>query len=166
MSLNFEGLIVVLSGANDTGLVPGQIGSIALPPDIISRLPGSDDISVAFAFFRDADLFPVRENLTEYKRTVVGSSVLSAQVSGIAPGTELNSTVQVFFVLNNASVPGPNETASRRCAFWDFTAAGKQIVLNMYYTSYTFWISLLFLLLLLLISHQVVVVIGTQVVVL
>ena len=147
-------------------LAPGQTGSITLPSDIINRLSDGQDISVAFTFYRDANLFPVRDIEMENERTVVGSSVLSAQVSGIAGGTELDSPVQLFFVLNNASVPGPNETASRRCAFWDFTAAGKQIVLNMYYTSYTFWISLLFLLLLLLISHQVVVVIGTQVVVL
>ena len=62
----------------------------------------------------------------EDERTVVGSSVLSAQVSGIADGTVLDSPIQLFFVLNNASIPGANETASRRCAFWDFTAAGEQ----------------------------------------
>ena len=61
----------------------------------------------------------------EDERTVVGSSVLSALVDGIADGTELDSSAQLFFVLNNASVPGPNETASRRCVFWDFTAAGE-----------------------------------------
>ena len=68
----------------------------------------------------------------EDRRTVVGSSVLSAQVSGIPAGTELDSPVQLFFVLNNASVPGPNQTAIRRCAFWDFNAAGKETDSSIY----------------------------------
>ena len=92
--------------------------------DIINRLPAGKPIRVAFTFYRDADLFPVRDSTVEDEQTVVGSSVLSAQVNGISDGTELEP-VQLFFALNNASVPGPNETANRRCAFWDFNAAGK-----------------------------------------
>ena len=91
----------------------------------MNRLPAGKHIRVAFTFYRNANLFPVRNSTVEDERTVVGSSVLSAQVNGIADGTELDSPVQLFFVLNNASVPGPNETANRRCAFWDFNATGK-----------------------------------------
>ena len=58
---------------------------------------------------------------------------MSVQVDGIADGTELDSPVQLFFVLNNASVPGPNETANRRCAFWDFNAAGMHASIYMRY---------------------------------
>ena len=129
IALTFQGLSVALSDSNDTGLASGQTASITLPSDITNLLQDGEDIRVAFNFYREAGLFPVRGNTTVNGRNIVGSSVLSAQVSGIADGTELNSTVQLFFVLNNASVPGPNETASRRCVFWDFTAAGKQTVL-------------------------------------
>ena len=125
-SHTIQGLSVALSDANDVGLTPGWTASIALPSDIANHVQDREDIRVAFTFYRDADLFPIRNNNMEDERTIVGSSVLSSQVSGVAIDTELNSPVQLFFVLNNASVPGPNETARMRCVFWDFTSASKQ----------------------------------------
>ena len=127
-SLTLQGLSVNLSDPNDKGLDPGQTASIAISSDIINQLPDDKTVAIAFTFYRDADLFSVRDNITNNKRTVVGSSVLSAQVSGIVAETKLSSPVRLFFVLNNASLPGPNETASRRCVFWDFNAAGKHIL--------------------------------------
>ena len=115
---------VMAMDASDSGLAQGQTATIALSSDIINHLPAGETVRVAFTFYREANLFPVRNSTRENGRTVVGSSVLSAQVNGIADGTELDSPVQLFFVLNNASIPGPSEVAIRRCAFWDFTAAG------------------------------------------
>ena len=91
----------------------------------------------------------------EDERTVVGSSVLSAKVTGIENGMELDSPVRLFFVLNNpASVPGANEIVSRRCAFWNFTAAGTHACVLT---------SIVFTPIIIFISHQEVVVIGTLV---
>ena len=119
-----QGLSVSLTDASDTGLAQGQTATVTLSSDITNHLPEGEPVRVAFTFFREANLFPIRNSTRETGRTVVGSSVLSAQVDGIADGTELDSPIQLFFVLNNESVPGPNETAIRQCAFWDFTAAG------------------------------------------
>ena len=126
-SLTFQGLRVNTSDANVGGLAPGQTASIALPPSIANLLPDGVDIRVAFTFYRDASLFPVMNSTRENGQTVVGSSVISAQVSGIADGMALDSPVQLFFVLTNAPVPGPNDTVSRSCAFWDFNAASELI---------------------------------------
>ena len=125
--LTFQGLSVAIMDACDTGLAPGQTATVTLSSDITTHLPAGETVRVAFTFYRDANLFPVRNSTMENGRTVVGSLVLSAQVDGIADGTELDSPVQLFFVLNNASVPGPNENALRRCAFWDFKAAGELV---------------------------------------
>ena len=135
---NFQGLSLVVGGGNPMfaplivvslitfSLDMYPIGAVALSSNITKRLSGSKTVvRAAFTIFRVANFFPVRNSTRENGRTVVGSSVVSVQVDGIVDGTELDSPVQLLFVLNNAPVPGPNETASRRCAFWDFNAAGK-----------------------------------------
>ena len=126
-SFPFQGLRVNTSDAIVEGLALGQTASIALPPSIANLIPDGRDIRVAFIFYRDANLFQVRNSTRENGRTVVASSVISAQVSGIADGMALDSPVQLYFVLTNAPVPGPNDTVSRSCAFWDFNAASELI---------------------------------------
>ena len=126
-SFPFQELGVNTSDAIIGGLAPGQTASIAVPQSIANLLPDGGDIRVAFTFYRDANLFPVMNSTSKNGQTVVGSSVISAQVNGIADGTKLDSPVSLIFVLNNAPVPGPNNTVSRSCAFWDFNAASELI---------------------------------------
>ena len=130
---NFTKISVV---AEDVALIRERVSDCIRQPlshslqtlTIISQLEKLSELHLP-SIYRDDNLFPVRKikvSTRENGRTVVGSSVLSAQVDGIADGTELDSPVQLFFVLNNASVPGPNENAIR-CAFWDINAAGELV---------------------------------------
>lgn len=102
-----------------------QTASISLPQDIVNLLPDGQDVRIAFTFYREPNLFPVSQIPTEDVRTIVGSSVISAQVGGISEGTRLQSPIQLVFPLTEASIPTEDENASRRCVFWDFTGKGN-----------------------------------------
>lgn len=117
----------MLSGGNlttsvmsATSQVSETIAFITIPQEISELFSPGDDISVAFTIYREANLFPVRNTNPEV-RSFVGSSVISAKVAGVADGTVLNAPVIVSLVLNNESVPRPNEEVSRTCVFWDFS---------------------------------------------
>lgn len=102
-----------------------RTASISLPQDIVNLLPDGRDVRIAFTFYREPNLFPVSQIPTEDVRTIVGSSVISAQVGGISEGTQLQSPIQLVFPLTEASIPTEDENASRRCVFWDFTGEGN-----------------------------------------
>ena len=95
--------------------------SISIPRDI---LPGQD-ITIAFIFYRESSLFPVTTTPpTNIDRTVVGSSIIGAQVGGVLDGMMLNSSIRLTFILNNVGTPEQNEIATPRCAFWNFSNGG------------------------------------------
>ena len=54
---------------------------------------------------------------------------MSVQVGGIADGTRLTKPVTFLLRLTNTPSSGMNEFVdSRRCAFWDFSAASKSTI--------------------------------------
>ena len=103
--------------------------TLSLPQDIISSIQDeSSALSIAFTVYNSPALFPVRNTSqdTTVVSTVVGSQVVSVQVSGIADGTRLASPVTFQLRLSNSPTIGVNEfISSRRCVFWDFKAASK-----------------------------------------
>ena len=103
--------------------------ALSLPQEIISSIQDeSSALSIAFTVYNSPALFPVRNTSldTTASSTVVGSQVVSVQVSGIADGTRLANPVTFQLRLTNSPTTGMNEfVASRRCAFWDFKAASK-----------------------------------------
>ena len=105
--------------------------ALCLPQEIISSIQDeSSDLSIAFTVYNSPALFPVRNTSldTTASSTVVGSQVVSVQVSGIADGTRLANPVMFQLRLTNSpmATTGLNESvAGRRCVFWDFKAASK-----------------------------------------
>ena len=94
--------------------------SISIPHDILS----GQDITIAFIFYRESSLFPVRTPPPEnIDRTVVGTSIIGAQVGNVLDGTVLSSPIILTFVLNNVGTPG-EEIATPCCAFWNFSNGG------------------------------------------
>ena len=111
-------------------LLSNLTAALSLPQDIISSIQDeSSALSTAFTVYNSTALFPVRNTSsqdTTVSSTVVGSQVVSVQVSGIADGTRLASPVTFQLRLSNAPTIGVNEfISSRRCVFWDFKAASK-----------------------------------------
>ena len=105
-----------------------ETSSLALPQNLAKFLPTGQDIKMAFTFYREPNLFPVRKTQTDVDRSIVGSPVIGATVSGLPNGTELDPPVQVTLVLTHAPIPVEDENRTRRCAFWDFTGNGMMPV--------------------------------------
>ena len=107
--------------------------ALSLPQDIISSIQDeSSALSIAFTVYNSPVLFRVRNTSqdTTVSSTVVGSQVVSVQVSGIADGTTLASPVTFQLRLSNSPTIGVNEfISSRRCVFWDFKAASKSSII-------------------------------------
>ena len=101
-----------------------ETSSLFLPQNLANLLPTGQDIRMAFTFYREPNLFPVREKQIDVDRSIVGSPVLGATVSGLPNGTELDPPVQVILVLTHVPTPSEDENTTRRCAFWDFTENG------------------------------------------
>ena len=101
-----------------------ETSSLSLPQNLAKFLPTGQDIRIAFIFYREPNLFPVRKTQTDVDRSIVGSPVIGATVSGLLNGTELNPLVQVMLVLTHAPIPVEDKNTTRRCAFWDFTGNG------------------------------------------
>ena len=103
--------------------------ALSLPQEIISNIQEkSSALSIAFTVYNSPALFPVRNTSQDMtvSSTVVGSQVVSVQVSGIADGTKLANPVNFQLRLTNLPTTGTNEIiAGRRCVFWDFKAASK-----------------------------------------
>ena len=70
-----------------------DLATISLPA-IISNVTAADDINLAFTLYTQSTLFPIRDS-NSIPDTVVGSSVISASVDGIADGTALSDNVIV-----------------------------------------------------------------------
>ena len=103
------------------------MASLTLPDDIVDDIAGGDatDVRAGYTVYRDTSLFPVRETINQ--TTSVASVVVSAIVNGIPEGTRLNSSIRILLLLNNTPLLLPNETnqtITRSCVFWNFTAAG------------------------------------------
>ena len=64
---------------------------------------------MAFTFYREPNLFPVREKQVDVNRSIVGSPVIEATVSGLPNGTELDPLVQVILVLTHEPTPVEDE---------------------------------------------------------
>ena len=124
----------LLTSDNDlSGELPQNDKSAAffLPQDILTDIPQEHNVSIAFVVYNSPALFPVRNasQNTTVSNTVVGSQVVSVQVGGIADGTRLTKPVAFLLRLTNTPSSGTNEfVASRRCAFWDFSAASKSTI--------------------------------------
>ena len=101
-----------------------ETSSLSLPQNLANLLPTGQDIRMAFTFYREPNLFPVRKTQTDVDRSIVGSPVIGAIVSGLPNGTELNPLVQVILELTHTPIPVGDENIIRRCAFWDFTGNG------------------------------------------
>ena len=111
-------------------LLSNLTAALSLPQDIISSIQDESSVlSIAFTVYNSTALFPVRNTSsqdTTVSSTIVGSQVVSVQVSGIADGTTLAIPVTFQLRLSNAPTIGVNEfISSRRCVFWDFKAASK-----------------------------------------
>ena len=70
-----------------------DLATISLPASI-SNVTAADDINLAFTLYTQSTLFPIRDS-NSIPDTVVGSSVISASVDGIADGTPLSNNVIV-----------------------------------------------------------------------
>ena len=103
-----------------------ETSSLSLPQNLAKFLPSGQNIRMAFTFYREPNLFPVRKKQMDVDRSIVGSPVIGATVSGLPNGTELDPPVQVILVLTHKQAPSEDEntTSYRRCAFWDFTGNG------------------------------------------
>ena len=102
--------------------------ALSLPQEIISNIQEkSSALSIAFTVYNSPALFPVRNTSQDMtvSSTVVGSQVVSVQVSGIADGTKLANPVTFQLRLTNSSNGTYEVIAGRRCVFWDFKAASK-----------------------------------------
>ena len=79
-----------------------DLATISLPASI-SNVTAADDINLAFTLYTQSTLFPIRDSIPD---TVVGSSVISASVDGIADGTTLsdNVTVNLRIVVEVSSI--------------------------------------------------------------
>ena len=87
---------------NTIGLNNRDIALIRLPESILSITDDDDDdINLAFTLYSQAVFFPVRDSPPN---TIVGSSVISARVGGIADGTELPEPVVISLALKTAAV--------------------------------------------------------------
>ena len=76
---------------------------------ILQFLPTGQDIRMAFTFYREPNLFPVREKQVDVNRSIVGSPVIEATVGGLPNGTELDPLVQVMLVLTHEPTPVEDE---------------------------------------------------------
>ena len=101
-----------------------ETSSLFLPQNLANLLPTGQDIRMAFTFYREPNLFPAREKQMVVDRSIVGSPVIGATVSGLPNETELDPPVQVVLVLTHAPIPVEDENTTRQCAFWDFTGNG------------------------------------------
>ena len=101
-----------------------ETSSLSLPQNLAKFLPSGQNIRMTFTFYREPNLFPVRKKQKDVDRSIVGSPVIGATVSGLPNGTELHPPVQVVLVLTHAPTPSKDENKTRRCAFWDFTGNG------------------------------------------
>ena len=112
--------------ATTAGLRQGQTSSLTLPTNTINEILNSQDIRIGFTIYRNADLFPVRDVPMQgsNQTTFIDSLVISAIVNGIPDGSQLTVPITVFLLLNNKSLPRPNQIFTRSCVFWNFTAAG------------------------------------------
>ena len=70
-----------------------DLATISLPASI-SNVTAAIDINLAFTLYTQSTLFPIRDS-NSIPDTVVGSSVISASVDGIADGTALFDNVIV-----------------------------------------------------------------------
>ena len=87
---------------NTIGLNDMDIALIRLPESILSITDDDDDdINLAFTLYSQAVFFPVRGSPPN---TIVGSSVISARVGGIADGTELPEPVVISLALKTTAV--------------------------------------------------------------
>ena len=93
-----------------------ETSSLSLPQNLAKFLPTGQDIKMAFTFYREPNLFPVREMQMDVDRSIVGSPVIGATVSGLPNGTELDPPVQVTLVLTHA--PTPSEDENRTILFY------------------------------------------------
>ena len=113
--------------ATTAELTPGEIASLTLPDNIVNDISSNaPDVRAGYTVYRDTRLFPVREASTSNNQTIfVASVVVSAIVNGIPEGTQLSAPITVFLLLKNASLLNEtNQTVTRNCVFWNFTAAG------------------------------------------
>ena len=109
------------------------IAAFFLPQEILIHIPQDRNVSIALVVYNSPALFPVRntsQNMATVSNTVVGSQVVSVQVGGIDDGTRLTKPIAFLLRLTNTPSSEMNEfIASRRCAFWDFSAASKSAIL-------------------------------------
>ena len=126
----FDFFSVLNASTTDTSMDKpvAETSSLSLPQNLAKFLPTGQDIKMAFTFYREPNLFPVREMQMDVDRSIVGSPVIGATVSGLPNGTELDPPVQVILVLTHAPTPSEDENRTRRCAFWDFTGNGMMPV--------------------------------------
>ena len=90
-----------------------ETSSLSLPQNLAKFLPTGQDIRMAFTFYREPNLFPVGEMLMNVDRSIVGSPVIGATVSGLPNGTELDPPVQVILVLTHVPIPVEDENTTR-----------------------------------------------------
>ena len=117
------------------GLPQSLNASLSLPQAILSNIQEeSSALSMAFTVYNSPALFPVRNTSQDMNAssTVVGSQVVSVQVSGIADGTRLTNPVSFQLRLTNSPTAELNEVNTSRCAFWDFKAASESCVTLLY----------------------------------
>ena len=129
-TLDSQELKLSTSDSQTSDELPQNLNAaLSLPQEIISNIQEkSSALSIAFTVYNSPALFPVRNTSQDMtvSSTVVGSQVVSVQVSGIADGTKLANPVNFQLRLTNLPTTGTNEIiASRRCVFWDFKAASK-----------------------------------------
>ena len=109
-----------------------ETSSLSLPQNLAKFLPTGpgQDIKMAFTFYREPNLFPIREKQMDEDQSIVGSPIIGATVSGLPNGTGLDPPLQVTLVLTHAPTPSEFENTTRRCAFWDFTGNGIIPIIN------------------------------------
>ena len=85
---------------NTNGLTSNEIASIRLPQSIISIVE-TDRIDLAFTLYNKSVFFPIRD---PPPNTIVGSSVISARIAGVADGTQLPDPVVINLALKRTAV--------------------------------------------------------------
>ena len=58
-----------------------ETSSLSLPQNLAKFLPTGQDIRMAFTFYREPNLFPVREMQMDVDQSIVGNPVIGATVS-------------------------------------------------------------------------------------
>ena len=87
-----DGSLMIDTDGNSTDTI---IGSITTPKSILSVTTDAQ-IKLAFSLYKETAFFPIRE---PPPNTIVGSSVISARIAGVADGTQLPDPVVITLAL-------------------------------------------------------------------